>query len=109
MPWLQLLATVLTAGERAIRGYQFVADAWRQADSALQPYVAEAHQALERQLWNQWGDDRESGRPFLRTESDSLRASGPSFWLRPEVQECARTIAGLQHPHHHSPIDRYRI
>jgi len=34
--------------ERAIHGYQFVADAWRRADPELQPYVVEAHQALER-------------------------------------------------------------
>jgi hypothetical protein len=31
---------------RAIWAYQFVADAWRHADPELQPYVAEAHQAL---------------------------------------------------------------
>ncbi len=34
--------------ERAIREYQFVADAWRHADAELQPYVAEAKRALER-------------------------------------------------------------
>ena len=37
-------------GERrsAIRGYQFVADAWRHADPELQPYATEARGALER-------------------------------------------------------------
>jgi serine/threonine-protein kinase len=37
-------------GERepAIRGYQFVVDAWRHADPELQPYVAEARRALGR-------------------------------------------------------------
>ena len=34
--------------ERAIEGYQFVADAWRHADRELQPYVAEAQEALKR-------------------------------------------------------------
>ena len=34
--------------ERAIGGYQFVADAWRHADPELQPYVTEARRALER-------------------------------------------------------------
>jgi serine/threonine-protein kinase len=34
--------------ERAIRGYQFVVDAWRHADPELQPYVAEARRALGR-------------------------------------------------------------
>jgi hypothetical protein len=34
--------------ERAARGYQFVADAWRRADPELQPYVAEAQAGLER-------------------------------------------------------------
>jgi eukaryotic-like serine/threonine-protein kinase len=33
---------------RAIEYYQFVADAWRNADPELQPYVAEARGALER-------------------------------------------------------------
>jgi eukaryotic-like serine/threonine-protein kinase len=32
--------------ERAIREYQFVADAWRNADPDLQPYVVEARRAL---------------------------------------------------------------
>ena len=34
--------------ERAVRDYQYVADAWRHADSVLQPYVAESRQALLR-------------------------------------------------------------
>ena len=38
----------LGARERAARGYQFVADAWRRADPELQPYVAEAQAGLER-------------------------------------------------------------
>jgi hypothetical protein len=32
---------------RAMRAYQFVADAWRHADPELQPYVTEARQALQ--------------------------------------------------------------
>jgi serine/threonine-protein kinase len=34
--------------ERAISGYRFVAEAWRNADPELRPYVAEARQALAR-------------------------------------------------------------
>ncbi len=34
--------------ERAIRGYQFVVDAWRHADPELQVYVAEARESLRR-------------------------------------------------------------
>jgi hypothetical protein len=33
--------------ERAARDYQFVIDAWRNADPELQPYVAEARSALQ--------------------------------------------------------------
>jgi serine/threonine-protein kinase len=33
--------------ERAARDYQYVADAWRNADPELQPYVAEARSALQ--------------------------------------------------------------
>jgi serine/threonine-protein kinase len=33
--------------ERAARGYQYVVDAWRNADPELQPYVAEARSALQ--------------------------------------------------------------
>jgi hypothetical protein len=38
----------LSERKAAIRAYQFVADAWRHADTELQPYVAEARGALER-------------------------------------------------------------
>jgi hypothetical protein len=33
---------------RAVEGYQYVAGMWRQADPELQPFVAEARQALGR-------------------------------------------------------------
>ncbi|MBA2459120.1 MAG: hypothetical protein H0V43_09240 [Gemmatimonadales bacterium] len=32
--------------DRALQGYQFVVDAWRHADPELEPYVAEARQAI---------------------------------------------------------------
>jgi hypothetical protein len=34
--------------ETAARDYQYVADVWRRADAPLQPYVAEAREALLR-------------------------------------------------------------
>ena len=59
-PTLEVPSQVLWALERArvaerrgdrakaSRDYQYVADAWRHADPQLQPYVAEAREALAR-------------------------------------------------------------
>lgn len=42
------LAEIVGDRERALDAYQFVLDAWRKADPALQPYVAEARAGLRR-------------------------------------------------------------
>ena len=34
--------------EKAVHGYQYVADVWRHADPELQPYVTEAREGLGR-------------------------------------------------------------
>ncbi len=42
------VAERLGEGEKAAKNYQYVADVWRHADPELQPYVAEAKEALAR-------------------------------------------------------------
>jgi serine/threonine-protein kinase len=42
------IAERLGERDRAVRSYQFVADAWRRADAVLEPYVDEAKAGLER-------------------------------------------------------------
>jgi eukaryotic-like serine/threonine-protein kinase len=42
------IAEALGDRDKAVRGYQFVVDAWRQADPELQPYVTEAREGLAR-------------------------------------------------------------
>jgi hypothetical protein len=42
------IAEQLGEREKAVKSYRFVADAWRRADPELQPYTAEAREALAR-------------------------------------------------------------
>jgi hypothetical protein len=42
------VAEQLDQGDRAIRAYKFVANAWRAGDPELQPYVVQARSTLDR-------------------------------------------------------------
>ena len=42
------VAERLDQRDKAVTGYQYVADAWRHADPVLQPYVRDARSGLER-------------------------------------------------------------